>query len=717
MGVVYKAKDNRLDRIVALKFLPPELTRDEEAKKRFIQEAKAAAALNHPQICTIYEVDEVDNQSFISMEYIEGQSLKDKLESGLLDIDEAQSIVFQIAEGLKEAHEKGIVHRDIKPANIMLTEKGQVKITDFGLAKLSWGVDLTKTSTIMGTAAYMSPEQARGEKVDHRTDIWSLGATFYEMFTGERPFKKDQEQALIYAILNDKPSPLSLLRSEVPTHIEQLIEKALSKKPSERYQNVSDLIQDLKQASSIAPSTAEKSIAVLPFKNMSANPEQEYFCDGISEELINALTQIPDLRVVARTSSFAFKEKSVDIREIGKMLNVDNVLEGSVRIAEDKLRVTAQLINVSDGYHLWSERFDYEMANVFDIQDKITLAIVDNLKIRLGAQEKDQIIKRSTKNVEAYNLYLKGRYLINLVSEESFEKGLEYFNKAIDLDPGYALAYTGIAEYYIYIGWYSVISPNQAFEKAKSFAEKALELDSQLPEAHSNNAILKFVHEWDWDATDKAFNYAMKLNPDILSSSYYYSAYLVCMCRYDDAIKISKRMVELDPLSPVTNLILGWVYFEANRYADSIEQLRRVLELNPGLLVAQQEIAWNYAFQGMCKEALAEYEKIGHADMGIAWGDATRACVYALCGIKDEAKKTYDKMMILAEQKYIDAGCFAALSAALENKDKAFEWLQKAYKERSVLMVYLKNYSKSWFKNISSDPRFIEMLGKMGFEQ
>jgi serine/threonine protein kinase len=342
MGVVYKAKDTRLKRTVALKFLPAELTKDKAAKKRFIQEAQAAAALNHPHICTIYEVDEANDQTFISMEYIQGQSLKDKLESGPLAVDETIVIALQVAEGLEKAHKKGIIHRDIKPANIMINDEGQAKITDFGLAKLSWGADITKPATIMGTVAYMSPEQAKGEEVDHRTDIWSLGAMLYEMLSGERPFRKDQEQALIFAILNDKPTPLSLLRSDIPTQIEQMIEKALAKKASERYQNVDDLTQDLKQTSSIAPSKAEKSIAVLPFTNMSADPDQEYFCDGMTEEIINALTHIKDLRVIARTSSFAFKGKQEDIREIGKKLNVAILLEGSVRKSGDRLRITAQ---------------------------------------------------------------------------------------------------------------------------------------------------------------------------------------------------------------------------------------------------------------------------------------------------------------------------------------------------------------------------------------
>lgn len=527
----------------------------------------------------------------------------------------------------------------------------------------------------------MSPEQARGEEVDHRSDIWSFGAMFYEMLTGERPFKKSKEHALIYEILEKAPLSVTTLRKDLPSHLEKVIERSLSKELSARYQSMNEVLKDLNLSHLIPLPKVEKSIVVLPFENLSPDPDQEYFCDGMTEEITSDLSKVHDLLVISRNSAMTYKGTKKNTKEIGKELNVLYVLEGSVRKAGNNLRITAQLIEAEKDIHLWADKYSGTLDDVFDIQEKVSRSIVDKLKIRLRAQEKDQIIKRSTRNVEAYNLYLKGRYLINLLSEESFEKGLECFNKAIDLDPGYALAYTGIAEYYIYIGWYSVISPNQAFEKAKGFTEKALELDNHLPEAYSNNALLKFVHEWDWDAADEAFKYAMKLNPDKISSSYYYSCYLVCMCRYDAAIEISKRMVELDPLSPVTNLILGWVYFEANRYADSIEQLRKVLELNPKILVAQQEIAWNYAFQGMCKEALAEYEKIGYADIGIAWGDATRACVYALCGIKDEAKKTYDKMIKLAAQKYIDAGYFAAISAVLGDEDKAFDkFRSKVYK-------------------------------------
>lgn len=381
MGVVYKAEDTKLKRTVALKFLPKEFTADPEAKERFIQEAQAAGALDHPNICTVYEIDEVNGQTFIVMAYIEGQNLKDRFKSGLLEIEDALEIAIRVAEGLQEAHENGIVHRDIKPANIMLTVKDQAKILDFGLAKLSWGVDLTKTATIMGTVAYMSPEQAKGEKVDHRTDIWSFGAMLYEMLTGERPFKVTHDQAVLHAILNEDPVPITKIRKDIPQELEKIVKKTLEKDLKKRYGVMGAMLKDLKSvgSKSVSVSADKPSIAVLPFVNMSADPENEYFSDGLAEDLINALTKITDLHVVARTSSFAFKGEKVDIREIGEKLNVDNLLEGSVRKVGNRVRITAQLIKVKDGYHLWSDRYDRNMEDVFAIQDEITEKIMGKL--------------------------------------------------------------------------------------------------------------------------------------------------------------------------------------------------------------------------------------------------------------------------------------------------------------------------------------------------
>lgn len=382
MGVVYKAEDTKLKRTAALKFLRPDLTRDTEAKERFIQEAQAAAALDHPNICTVYEIDETEGHTCIAMAYVEGRSLKEKMAAGPFEWDEALGVISQVAEGLRAAHKKGITHRDIKPANIMLTEEGLAKIMDFGLAKLSWGADLTKTATVMGTVAYMSPEQARGEKVDQRTDLWSLGCVLYEMLAGQRPFRDVHDQATIYSILNEEPEPISRFRKDLPADAEKILEMCLRKDPQDRYGDMEALLSDLKPAArmdktqtmrSLPRQEEPPSVAVLPFVNMSADPEQDYFCDGLAEELINSLTKLKDIRVVARTSAFVFKGKAIDVREIGRKLNVEKVLEGSVRKSGNKLRITAQLINVADGYHLWSEKFDREMEDIFAIQDEISI--------------------------------------------------------------------------------------------------------------------------------------------------------------------------------------------------------------------------------------------------------------------------------------------------------------------------------------------------------
>ena len=431
MGVVYKAKDARLDRDIALKFLPPELTRDEEARERFIQEAKAAAALNHPHICTIYEIDEAGDQTFIAMEFIEGQTLKEKIETGPLGVEEAVDIASQVAEGLGEAHKKGIVHRDIKPANIMLTENGNAKIMDFGLAKLSWGVDLTKPSMIMGTVAYMSPEQAKGEAVDQRTDIWSLGAMLYEMLSGDRPFQKTQEQALIYAILNDKPTPLSLIRSDIPTHIEQVIEKALAKKAGRRYQNIQELIQDLKP--SIYFPKAEKSIVVLPFEDMSPGKDNEYFSDGLTEEIISDLSSIQSLRVISRTSAMMLKGTNKSMKTIGRELDVQYVLEGSVRKAGNQLRITAQLIDALNDAHLWAEKYSGTLDDVFDIQEKVSRSIVDALKVKLDPSEDKKISEKPIGDVRAYDLYLRARKEILSVTEEGLAKALQLIKHGLSI--------------------------------------------------------------------------------------------------------------------------------------------------------------------------------------------------------------------------------------------------------------------------------------------
>jgi len=431
MGVVYKAEDTKLKRTVALKFLPPELTRDAQAKARFVQEAQAAAALDHPNICAVHEIGEAEGVTYIVMPYVKGQSLKERVAVGPLSVEDALAIAGQVAEGLKEAHDKGIIHRDIKPANIMLTEKGQAKIMDFGLAKLEAGVDLTRTMAVIGTVAYMSPEQARGEEVDLRTDIWSFGATLYEMLTGQKPFGQKHDQALMYSILNDPTESVSRVRPEIPKPLEVVIQKTLEKDRSRRYQNMEELLKDLKSTGvwGIGVPKVEKSIIVLPFDNISPDPDQEYFCDGMTEEIITDLSHVHDLLVISRSSAMTFKGTKKKIREIAQEVNVRYVLEGSVRKAGNNLRITAQLIDSANDAHLWAEKYSGTLDDVFDIQEKVSRSLVDALKLKLTAEEKRIIAAKPILNVYAYECFIKARQELWTWSEAGWRMPWGIFKK------------------------------------------------------------------------------------------------------------------------------------------------------------------------------------------------------------------------------------------------------------------------------------------------
>ena len=726
MGIVYKAEDTKLRRYVALKFLPSELTRDKPAKTRFIQEAQTAANLNHPHICTIHEADESDDQTFIAMEFIEGQTLKDMIETGPLEVDEAVAIASQVAEGLKEAHESGIIHRDIKPANIMLTKKGQAKIMDFGLAKLEWAADLTKTATILGTVAYMSPEQARGEKVDLRTDIWSLGCVFYEMLTGQRPFKSDQDQAAIYAILNESPQPLTNLRKELPKELVHTINKCLEKDPDKRYQKASEIVADLSslrkklKSEWIEKQPAEKkpSIAVLPFVDMSPQKDQEYFCDGIAEELINALTHIKDLRVVARTSAFAFRGEKTDVREIGNKLNVSAVLEGSIRKAGNRIRVTTQLINVEDGYHLWSEKFDREMDDIFAIQDEISLAIVDHLKVKLIAREKADIEKCPTDDPEAYNLYLKGRHFGWQPYQDSFDKSLDYYRKAIDRDPTFALAYIGIGIAYIGLSALSLCPPADVLPKAKAALKKAQELDDSLAEVHFLAAGLAYWYDFDWKETEKCFQKTFELNPGSAEAHSQYAWFLLAMNRFDESIEEIKLAQKLDPLWPFYYAMSVGLHRIVGKYDEAIREFHRAIELDPNIGLAYFHLGCVYLDKGMMEEAMSTLEKSIELVTGSGWAETKLGVIHVMQGEKEKASQILNELIERKKNTYVESFSIACLCSHLGHTDKAFEYLDLAYEERDTLMPYLNVipvYDLS--KEVYADPRYKKLLKKMNLKK
>jgi serine/threonine protein kinase/Tfp pilus assembly protein PilF len=642
MGVVYKAEDTKLKRDVAIKFLPKHIAANQEERERFKIEAQAAASLNHPNIATIHAIEESDYEMFIVMEYIEGKELKDLIniplnphskgdsttapfEGGarrvgdVLPVDDVINYAIQIAEGLQAAHKKGIVHRDIKSSNIMITEDGKIKIMDFGLAKVRGGPQVTKVGTTVGTVAYMSPEQARGEAVDHHTDIWSFGVVLYEMLTGQLPFGGDYEQAVIYSVINEQPAEVRSLRTDVPATLQLIINKCLEKDRSNCYEITQEMVDELKKAQPqhsgttvpvarqsklpwiiaaaliiiiavafyffLSPASQtpanNKTIAVLPFTNMSNNPDDEYFSDGMTEDILTHLAKISDLKVISRTTMMQYKGTKKSLKDIGKELDAGVVLEGSVRRASNQVRITAQLIDANTDEHLWAENYDRNLKDIFAIQSDVAQKIAMALEAKLSKEEKERLEKVPTTSTDAYNLYLRGRNYWNQRSAEAMPKALKFFEDAVAIDPNYALAWTGIADCFLVgSGIYFGISPQEAQAKTKSAVLKALALDSTLAEAHATLAGVEDGN-WNWPAAERSFQRAIELNPSYATAHQWHGEFLCAHGRFREGLSEIKRAVELDPLSLIAQSQLGWVYL-ASRDADkALAESQRVLNMEP----------------------------------------------------------------------------------------------------------------------------------------
>jgi len=732
MGEVYLAQDTKLNRRVALKFLPAQLASDEEFKERFKREAQAAAALNHPNIITIHEVAEYENRPYIAMEYVEGESLKKLITKKDLSINKVINMAMQICEGLSKAHQSGIVHRDVKPQNILIDKDGRVRILDFGLAKLKKDAMLTQPGSTVGTVAYMSPEQAQGMEVDQRSDIFSFGVVLYEMITSQLPFKGEHDAAMIYSIIHETPEPLARYKANVPDELQRMVEKAMEKSPEMRYQHADDLGADLRKLKMEIESGVTKtlvtkakpspSIAVLPFTNLSADKEQEYFCDGMAEEIINALTHVERLRVVARTSAFSFRGKETDIREIGKKLNVETLLEGSVRKAGNRLRINAQLVNVADGYHLWSEKYDRDMGgsccpeDIFCIQDEISLAVVDKLKVKLLGGEKARLVKHHTEDLDAYDLYLKGRYFWNKRTQESLRKAVQYFEQGIEKDPGYAPAYAGLADSYILLAEYSLHPPRDAFPRAKAAVKKALDIEETLAEAHTSLAYIKTLSDWDWMGAEKEFRQAIEFNPGYATAHQWYGEHLTMRGHYAEAIAEVKRAQELDPLSLITGVALALTLFCGTRRHDQvIEECKKVLEMEPNFGGALNILGMVYRERGMYEDAIQAFQKARTFDEGNTWVTAELGHAYAVSGNKSEAQKVLDELEQLSKRSYVPPDNIALVYLGLGERNLTFEYLEKAYEDRSVGLPWLK--ADPIFDNLRSDPRFTALLKKVGLEK
>jgi serine/threonine protein kinase/tetratricopeptide (TPR) repeat protein len=780
MGVVYKAEDTKLRRTVALKFLPPTLLATDEDRRRFAHEAQASASLSHPNIATVFEIDENGPEPFIALEYIEGQSLADKVKSGPLKLEEAVSIAGQLSEGLQAAHEKGIVHRDVKSQNIMVTTKGQVKILDFGLAKLRGASVVTRAGTTLGTMGYMSPEQLRGEPVDHRSDLWALGVVFYEMIAGRKPFHGDYEEAVAYQVLNGQPEPLTAIRTGVPMEMERMVNKLLQKNPQARYQHLDELRVDLRslqqnsetngpnrqwksaariskkpvilygavavlflvlvggglyllrfagkeksrhssQAETTSPGNnvgRKNSVAVLPFKNISSEKEQEYFCDGMTEQIITNLSRLQGMNVIARTSVMQFKNSEKPVPEIGTLLGVANVLEGSIRKSGNRIRVTAQLIKADDGFQLWAQDYDRELKDVFAVQDDVSNAIVKAMKVTLSGDQSAAISKRYTENTEAYQHYLKGRFHWNKRTEAEEQLAISLFEKAIEIDPSFALAYSGLADAYAVLGTFGFLPPGDTWPKAKTAALKALDLDDQIGEAHSSLGYVKWVYDLDWRGAEEEFHRAIELNPSDALAHSRYANYLLTFSRFDEAIAEDRRAMQLDPLSASIAQGLVGTYVHARQYDRAIEAVRNVIELDSTNGMMQLQLGVAFLGKGIYSEGIAHLQDAAarHVNAGGTSALALLGYAYGLAGQKQQAQEILQQIIQGAEEHYIKPTSCALVCVGLGQYEQAIMWLQKAYvEERSVYLTHLK--VESPWDPLRSNPKFIDLLKKMGLEK
>jgi serine/threonine-protein kinase len=741
MGEVYRARDTRLERDVAVKVLPATIQSDSEALARFEREAKLVAALSHPNILAIHDIGSDAGVSYAVTELLQGETLRDRLSAGPVPLRKTVDYAGQIARGLAAAHARGIVHRDLKPENVYVTADGHVKILDFGLARRdSPGgaganeaptVARTTPGTILGTVGYMSPEQVRGEVADHRTDIFSLGAILYELVFAERAFRAETDVETMTAILREDP-PALRRRGTAPNEIVRVISRCLEKKPDERFQSASDLAFVLTvlggteaepieaaphSSGSRVPSGARStisdssraSIAVLPFRNLSADRENEYFTDGITEEIINALTKIEALRVASRTSSFAFKGREEDIRKIGEQLGVRAVLEGSVRRAGSRLRITAELISVGDGYNLWSERYDREMEDVFAIQDEISLAIANTLKVRLLAGEEGALVERATEDVEAYNHYLKGKYFFN---RRVPRQAIAEFERAIGRDPGYAPAYTGLADAYCIFGFYGGIPTLDAFAKARAAATKAHDLEPESAEVHVSLGLVEHYFGWDFDREDREFVRAIELAP---RSAAAYAWLALKRTFVDDPVHARQHALkarDLEPLSPNVQTNVAWSYFVERRYEEAERELRRALDLDPDALYPLWACALTLRMRGKHEESIAMLEKaVALTDRGQTWYLGHLGASYAAAGRSTDAIRILDELRERSSREYVAPFHLAFLHMGLGDADAAIAALELACDQRNALAWWPRTAPQ--FDSLRSHPRFAALLEKI----
>jgi serine/threonine-protein kinase len=766
MGKVYRVLDKKLNEEVALKLIKPEIASDRETIERFSNELKLARRISHRNVGRMYELMEAEGMHFITMEYVPGQDLRGLIrQTGQLTTGKAVSIARQVCEGLSEAHGLGVVHRDLKPGNILIDRDGNAKIMDFGIARSISAKAITGAGVLIGTPEYMSPEQVEGKNVDQRSDIYSLGVILYQMLTGRVPFEGDTPLSVAVKQKTEAPKDPRTLNAQIPEDLDRLILRCLEKDIEKRYRTAAEIVSDLDKIEKGLPTTerivperktrtsreitvklnlkkglipvlvgaalvitaaiiiwrvvprkgvptvdsAKHSIAVLPFEDLSPKTDYRYLCDGIPEALINALNSLGDVRVPGRTSAFSFTGKGYGASEIGQKLNVETVLEGSVQVVDNNLQVTARLINVKDGYQLWSDRYSRILQDIYIIQDDIAQAIVKALKIKLLGGDEVPLVKRYTENSEAYDLYLQGRYFFNRRRESDIKKGIEYFEQAIAMDSKFALAYSGLADSYATLPDYSMFPPEIAYQEGKKAALLAVELDDGLAEAHTSLGEV-LTHDYDWKKVEVEFRKAISLNPNYPQAHLWFGMSLMFQARHDEAIAELKHALDLDPYSLIINRNLGTAYCHARRYDEALEQSKKTAEMDPNFGFTNFVMGWAYLNKGMFQEAEQALQK------ETAFPDQVRTAFvygcYARMGDPEKLKKYLEQN--IRTLAIVSPFWVASWYAELRETDKVFEWLDKAYEKPDGWLLYLKVSSS--FDYLRSDPRYKAMLKKIGLD-